>query len=111
MATVKPGTTAENIVKDNDQSASHILKNFVHDVEGRKLILSQTTPPIKRDMVGRQFRVTFMVKNLNSQVPYSFWAELTALLGDYRIASLARVPAIAARMKTDPEIYNVRSSY
>ncbi len=111
MVTVKPGMTAEIIVKDNGEGSSNVLKTFVHDVEGRKLILSQTTPPMKRNMVGRQFRVTFMVRNLNSQVPYSFWAELTALLADYRIASLARVPVIAMRMNTDPEIYNVRSSY
>ncbi len=112
MATIEPGIIVD-IIFAGDETKNQIpsLQSIIYDTKDRRLILSQTTPPITDAGVGKKLLVTFIDKNDGTSPRYGFWAKLTELWTDYEISSSQRVPALILQRETGLETYNLRMSY
>ena len=111
MDTIKPGMPAEIAFESNETFRRSFLKTVIYEVEGRKVIIAQTVPPITSGRCGSRARLTFLVKKQEITMRYGCQAEVIALIADYRISSSAQVFAVALAMKTRLEVYDLRANY
>jgi hypothetical protein len=108
MEPITSGTSAD-IVFEGAEPNSH-RRAMIYHVAGRQVILSQTTPPVLKDQIGKRLLVTYLERDEKGKSRYGFWAKLTRLLADYELAS-QRLPALVLQVQTDPKLYNFRMSY
>lgn len=109
MTTIKPGMNLEIVWQNEPDRIA--LKTIVYDVEERKIILSQTVPPSDAGKLGKQCMVTFVAKQRDANMLFRFQARVAALLADYELDSLQRVPALVLAMQTKPQANNLRTSF
>jgi hypothetical protein len=114
MAAIKPGMTADIVsAGDETKKESPPLQTVIYEVTDRRLILSQTTPPLTNAQQGKRLLVTFLEKRegVNPNSRYGFWATLTGLLTNYEIGPSQMVPALVLERETKPQTHNLRMSY
>jgi len=112
MVAIKPGMTADIIsAGDETKKERAPMQTIIYEITDRRLILSQTTPPITNAQQGKRFMVTFLEKSQGENPRYSFWATLTGLLTNYEIAPSQLGTALVLERETSPQTYNLRMSY
>lgn len=111
MAEIKAGTMADLMFEGSETGGVSSMETITYSVEGRRIVLSQPTPPLSEEHKGKRLLVTFIERKDGTQHRYGFWAELTDLPADYEITADNRVPALVLQKKTDPKIYNLRMAY
>lgn len=109
MMPIYSGTTADIVFEGHDPNSQ--LHTMIYDVVDRRVIISQTIPPVDNDQIGKRLLVTFLEKNEVGNARYGFWAKLMGLLTDYELTTSQRLPALILEMQTDPKNYNFRMSY
>ena len=83
----------------------------VYDVDGERLVLAQTEPPIKDSMLHKEITVTYLAKEKNGPVRYGFSAIITGFIDNYSLRSTQQVRALSVQKRADPAPYNIRMYY
>ena len=106
---LKPGTSVE-ITLERTSEGAEPLRAHVYEVKGRRLILSQTTPPILPPPPQALY-VTYVTEQGATARRMGFRAAVAALENCYLLASGERVPALRVEMKGDPEEASLRKGF
>ncbi|MHB8772242.1 MAG: PilZ domain-containing protein [Syntrophales bacterium] len=106
---IKPGTSVE-ITLDRWSEGGEPLRAHVYEVEGKRLILSQTTPPIIPPP-PRVLYVTYVVEQGDKARRMGFTAAVSALEEGYALVSGQQVPAVIVVRKGEPEEASLRKGF
>jgi hypothetical protein len=111
MVSIKPGVAAE-IIFEGEEMEHQIScpQTMICSVEGKRILLSQPTPPIAESRRGKRLLVTFLETNEGISLRYSFWGRLKAFQ-DYELGPSQRVPVLVLERETEPRKYNLRENY
>jgi hypothetical protein len=112
MKNIEPGMIAD-IIFEGDETKSHIpgLKAVIHAVKDRRIIMSQTEPPITKDHSGKRFMITFLEENYQKTNRYGVWAKLTGILEGYKIPNEQSVPALVMERESNMTISDLRMGF
>jgi hypothetical protein len=99
-----------DIVFENEimKSGAHYMKASVYDCEAGKITISQTSPALSRNFLGRRIMVTFLVNVERRILRFGFPAKLVDLITDYKIASSNNVDALIIEQFKEPELVDFR---
>jgi hypothetical protein len=107
---IKPGITVEINLRPSSEIA-RTLKAVIYDVEGKRLVLSQTTPPIPPSRRGRRVDVSFITGKGSSSRRLGFSALISGFDDDFELSSGMRVPAVIVEINEDPEETSLRQGF
>jgi hypothetical protein len=111
MVNIKPGMVGEILIEDDgitDKMAG--IPITVFSVAERRILLSQTAPPISDADLGKRLLLTYLVNHETSPLRYRFGAKLIGF-ADHEIAPSLRIPALVIERETHPEACNLRMNY
>lgn len=109
---IGPGSNVEIILElDELKEKIDVRRAIVHDVEGDRYILSQTTPPVRFSDVGKEARVTRLDRKGDQLHRWGFTGTLEEILRDYPLNSSRTVLALVIRKTSAFETYNLRMHY
>jgi hypothetical protein len=111
MADIRSGVMADIIFED-DETNNQIprLQTIIYSVADRRMMLSQTAPPVSKEMQGKRLLVTFLETNEGVSNRYGFWAKLK-MLKDHEIIPSQPVPVLIIERDTEPKKCNLRMNY
>ncbi len=111
MVSIKPGVTAD-ILFEGDEAKPQIspLATMIYAVADKRLILSQSTPPVSDNRLGKRFLITFLEASEGKNNRYGFWARLKGM-EDYELTLSHRVPALVFDRETEPKKHNLRMNF
>ena len=109
---LRPGIGADflfrsDYLKDN----LYFMHSLIFDISQDKLILSQSTPPLRASSLNQEILLTYLAKQDGRPVRLSFLARIVKLIRDYELASRNRVPAILVQRTGDTVPFEVRLHY
>ena len=112
LTDIKPGMSV-NIVANVDMGKELIdVRNaMVYDVEGTRIILSQTTPPFTSYSLGNDITVTYLVKSKERLNRIGFSGKVDKILDDYNLYSTKTVQAISIMRRSAFTTYDLRMHY
>lgn len=91
---------------------NRVMKTTVYDIEGKKIILAQTSPPLLRSHRGERVRISFIVKKKGiKDVRLAFSADIEDFIPNYEMSSYQTVPAVVLYQITDLEEIDRRMFY
>ena len=105
---IKPGTSVEIDLGPTSEGAKS-LKALVYEAAGRRLILSQTSPPIP--LPKAPLYITYVIRKGNRARRMGFPATVSGFGDDYALSSGIRVPTIIVDMEREPEETCLRKSF
>ncbi|HOJ43196.1 MAG TPA: PilZ domain-containing protein, partial [Syntrophorhabdaceae bacterium] len=109
---IKPGLNIKVIFPSHEkEDLSHVRGSIIHDVEDKEIIIAQTEPEISEKSLGEQVAITFVVNQDDKKTRFRFLARIKAFTKTYRLSSQEKIHAIRLLKLTDPEVYNLRTSY
>jgi hypothetical protein len=102
-----------DIVFENEmmKSNAHYMKALVYDYEGKIITISQTSPALNRNFLGRRVMVTFLVNMDNRILRFGFPAKLKDLISNYQIASANNVEALILEQFANPSQVDFRTYF
>jgi len=103
---VRPGDAVQIIIQADNED--HVLKGTVYEVDGKKILLSQTSPPLSRSHRGLHARISFSARSKGGSEQRAFIASIAGFLPGYQISSSQTVPAVILEQKTGPQLFNRR---
>jgi hypothetical protein len=111
MKTIEPGMIAD-VIYEGDETKSQVpsLKTVIHAIKDRRIILSQTEPPITTALKGKQFLITFLERSDRRTSRYGVRARLIGVLADYQIVPAQPAPAQPAPAQPAPVLVMERES-
>ena len=111
MVSIKPGVSAD-LIFESDETKHQVprMQTMIHSVAEKRIILSQTTPPITDTPLGQRLLVTFLETNEGITLRYGFWARLKGFK-DYELTPSQRVPVLVVEGETEPKKYNLRMNF
>jgi hypothetical protein len=111
MVSIRPGVTAD-VIFEGDETKQQIprMQSMVYSVEGKCVLLSQTTPLISNAWLGKRLLVTFLEANEGTSLRYGFWGRLKGLK-NYELTPSQLVPALVLEQETEPRKYNLRMDF
>jgi hypothetical protein len=107
---IRHGSSVE-INLDSSSARATSLKAHVYDIIGKRLILSQTSPPIRPSHVESTLYISYISKEGTSARRLGFSAKLTGLSKDYKLSSEFCVPALIVEMKSEPKQISLRKGF
>ena len=109
---IGPGSHVEIILElDELKETIDVRRAIVHDVEGDRYILSQTSPPVRLSDIGKEARVTRLGRRGDQLQRRGFSGRLEEILRDYPLNSSKTVQALVIRRTSGFETYNLRMHY
>ncbi len=109
---IKPGMNINIIVSiDHMRELVDVKNSMIHDVEGKRIIVAQTDPPISRTNIEKEMFVTFLEKGQKGPSRYGFYARIIDFIKDYELKSSKKVQAIIMKQTGEIEQYNLRMFY
>ncbi len=106
---ITPGSSVDLIFEsDYHRSSFRVLNALVYEVTDRKIILSQTSPPLTPGHVRQAVIVTYCTREAGQAERFGFTTRITGLMDDYQMASRSTAAAIVLERKTEPEQMNIR---
>jgi hypothetical protein len=111
MMSIKSGIFGEILFEDSaNQDRISGIPSLIYSVEDQRILLSQTSPPIATDDLGKRITLTYLDDNEGAPVRYRVRARLTGFT-DHEIAPSQWAPALVIERETHPEACNLRTSY
>jgi hypothetical protein len=107
---IRPGMAIQ-ISMVTDTGKTIYPRAMVYDIENKKVIFSQTSPPLLRSHIGRYLLLSSVLTQEGKPQRYGFLARITGFIKDYEIASQARVMAVAANVKSASTEVDLRESF
>jgi hypothetical protein len=108
MPELKVGSNIDIVFKDEIMISDQYMQASVYDCEGSKITISQTSPELSHDSLGRQIMVTFLVNVEKRVLRFGFPAKLADLISNYEIASGKNVDALIIERLKEPEPVDFR---
>ncbi|NPV05348.1 MAG: PilZ domain-containing protein [Syntrophaceae bacterium] len=109
---IGPGSNVEIILElDELKEKIDVRRAIVHDVEGDRYILSQTSPPVRLSDVGKDARVTRLARKGDQLYRWGFSGTFEEILRDYPLNSSKTVQALVIRRTSGFETCNLRMHY
>jgi len=109
---IGPGSNVEIILElDELKEKIDVRRAIVHDVEGDRYILSQTSPPVRLSDIGKDTRVTRLSRRGDQLHRRGFSGKLEEILREYPLNSSRTVQALVIRRTSGLETYNLRMHY
>mgnify|MGYP001378634425 CR=1 FL=1 len=111
MVSVRPGVTAD-ILFEGDETKPQVspLRAMIYSVTEKRLILSQTAPPVSDARLGKRFLITFLQESEGTIHRYGVWARLKGI-ADYELTPSQRVPALSLERESEPRKHNLRMNF
>jgi hypothetical protein len=112
LTDIKPGMSV-NIVThvDMGKEITDVRNAMVYDVEGARIILSQTSPPFTKHYVGKEITVTCLIKKKDSLSRIGFSGKIDTILDDYKLYSTKTVQAVSVMRQSVLSTYDIRMHY
>jgi hypothetical protein len=107
---IKPGTSVE-INLDPTSEGVKPSKALVYEATGKRLILSQTSPPILPPPPKGPLYVTYITRKGDRTRRMGFPAIVWGFGDDYALWSGRRVPTIIVEMEREPEVTSMRRGF
>lgn len=107
---IKPGITVE-INLDPSSEHADCLKAVIHDVRGKRLVVSQTSPPLRPPPPRDPVDISYIIKEGNSARRYGFSALISGFCDDYPLSTGLRVPTVIMEMNGHPEETSLRKGF
>jgi len=109
---INPGMSV-NIVAavDVDKEIAEVRNAIVYDIDGARLVLSQTNPPFTKYHIDRDISVTYIVKGKDVVSRIGFSAKLVGILNDYSLYGSNVVEALTVLRKSGLKKYDLRMHY
>jgi hypothetical protein len=109
---IRPGSNVELILEmDVLKEKIDVRRAILHDVEGDRYILSQTTPPVRPSDVGKDARVTRLTRKGDQLHRWGFSGKIEEIIREYPLNTSRTVLALAIRKTSPIENYNLRMHY
>jgi hypothetical protein len=106
---VRPGSSIDIILERDDlKNSVRVLKAMIYEVDRDRVIISQTSPPLTKSLIGRIVSVTYLVKNEGKVARFGFVARVAEFIKDYEMASGERVVVPVLQKQGSPEPMNIR---
>jgi len=106
---IRPGLIVE-ITLDRLSRVGH-LKALIYDVEGTRLTISQTSPPILSSHTKRYITISYIFKKGKRTRRLGFSAVISDFIKNYELSSGTHVPALIVDIKSEPEDMSLRRSF
>ena len=103
---IRPGDSVR-VVLDKDDN-NRVMKGMVYEVDGKRILLSQTSPPLLSSHRGLHARISFSTRGKDGPQQRAFIASIADFIPGYKISSSQAVPAVVLEQKTGPQIFNRR---
>jgi hypothetical protein len=109
---INPGMSV-NIVADVDidKEITEVRNAIVYDVDGAKILLSQTNPPFTKYHIGKDITVTYTVKGEDGLSRIGFSGKIASILDDYSLYSSNVVQALHVLRRGGLKTYDLRMNY
>ncbi len=107
---VKPGISV-SINLDPSSASRNSLKAIIYDVRGKRLVLSQTSPPLLPPPPKGPVDISYITGKGNSARRFGFSALISGFGDDYELSSGMRVPTIIVEMNHDSEETSLRKGF
>lgn len=107
---IKPGI-AVDIHIDPSSANLNPLKAVIYDVRGKRLVLSQTSPPLLPPPPTGPVDISYIIMKRGSTRRFGFSARVSGFGDHYELSSGLRVPTIIVEMKRDPEEKSLRKGF
>jgi hypothetical protein len=109
---ISPGSNVELILEmDVLKEKIDVRRAIIHDVEGDRYILSQTTPPVRPSDIGKDARVTRLTRKGDHLHRWGFSGKLEEIIREYPLNPFRTVLALGIRKTSPFETYNLRMHY
>jgi hypothetical protein len=109
---VNPGMSVNIVANvDVDKEITEVRNAIVYDVDGAKLVLSQTNPPFTKYHLDKEITVTYIVKGKDTLSRVGFSGKLVGILNDYSLYSSNVVQALNVLRKGGLKTYDLRMHY
>jgi len=107
---IRPGMAIQiSMVLDSGKTI--YPRAMVYDIEGKKVVFSQTSPPLLRSHEGRYLLISSVLTKEGKPQRYGFLARINGFIKDYEIASQAKVMAVSAEVKSETTEVDLRESF
>jgi hypothetical protein len=107
---MKPGISV-SVNLDPSSASGNSLKAVIYDVKGKRLVLSQTSPPLLPPPPKGPVDISYIMGKGNSARRFGFSARVSGFGNDYELSSGMRVPTIIVEMNHDPEATSLRRGF
>jgi hypothetical protein len=104
---IRPGDSVQVILEPDMDD--HVKKGTVYEVDGKRILLSQTSPPLSDFHRGLHAQVAFAVRGKNGPEQRAFMAAIAGFLPRYEISSSQIVPAVILEQLTSSYAFNRRT--
>jgi hypothetical protein len=109
---VNPGMSVNIVANvDMDKEITEVRNAIVYDVDGAKLVLSQTNPPFTKYHLDKEITVTYIVKGKDTLSRVGFSGKLVGIVNDYSLYSSNVVQALNVLRKGGLKTYDLRMHY
>ncbi|MGE5789628.1 MAG: hypothetical protein ACM33C_02060, partial [Syntrophaceae bacterium] len=109
---IAPGSNVEIILEmDVVKEKIDVRRAIIHDIEGDRYILSQTTPPVRRSDLGKDARVTRLTRKGDQLHRWGFSGKLEEIIREYPLNGSRTVQALCIRNSSPFQTYNLRMHY
>jgi hypothetical protein len=109
---IRPGLNINIIVNiDHMRETIDVGNSIVHEIDGDRMVVAQTDPPISRTHLGKELFVTFLDRSGSTPHRYGFPAIVLEFVKDFELSSSLKVQALSLRKVGDFEEYNLRMFY
>jgi len=109
---IAPGSNVELVLEmDVLKEKIDVRRAIIHDIEGERYILSQTTPPVRASDLGKDARVTRLTRKGDQLHRWGFSGKLEEIIREYPLNPSRTVLALCIRKTSPFETYNLRMHY
>ena len=106
---IEPGLPVY-IVHDQIIKSVDLLKATVYGIRGKRIVLSQTTPPLPDSFIGKPVMVSFLDSANDNARRWGCLGVISDIVDRFKLSSEKLVPAIIVARKKEPEPITLRRS-
>jgi hypothetical protein len=107
---LKLGSIVE-ITLDSSSARVSPLRALIYDVVGKRLILSQTSPPIRPSSANRTAYISYISKEGGHARRFGVSAMVAGFATDYKLSTGSCVPTLILEMKREPKVISLRKGF
>lgn len=96
---------------DMGKEMTDVRNAMVYDIEGDRIIISQTSPPFTKYYIGREITVTYLIKEKDTLSRIGFSGKVDKILDDYNLYSTNTVQAVSIIRQTGLTPCDLRMHY
>ncbi|OPY91197.1 MAG: Flagellar brake protein YcgR [Syntrophaceae bacterium PtaU1.Bin231] len=106
---VRAGSSIDILLERDDlKNSIRVLKAMIYEVEGNRIVISQTSPPLTKSHIGNTVSATYLVRSEGKATRYGFSARIAEFVRDYEMTSGERVTVPVLQVQGAPEPMNIR---